>query len=82
MNPKYISILLCSFIAGVACGSLYILPAENFILIILVGCFLATMVLVVNKNFGIILMCLVMGMSFGWWYVEKSFVPNEYENLV
>lgn len=82
MNPKYISIFLCSLILGVGLGSIFKIDLQTYFYALLFAFILATVVLLVSKNFGLIIFAIIAGTAFGYWYVERSFFGNEYEEYL
>jgi len=90
MTPRFISILLCSFIVGVGIGSLYNIPTLIIWIALLGGAVLAMGIIALSTNsarkaareVGISFLCAVVGVVAGYAYVGKSFSGNEYENFL
>lgn len=86
MAPRFVSIFLCSFIAGVAVGSLYNIPTS--ILWSTVFCcvfLLAIGAIFFNKHMaslGFSIFCLIIGLVIGCAYVGKTFSGNEYQEFI
>lgn len=83
MAPRFISILLCGFIAGVAIGSLYNIPSSIVWTVLLGGTFLAMSIALLPtkaaRGVGTCALCVVLGLVLGYMYVGKTFSGNEYE---
>lgn len=79
MNPKYVSAFLMCFIFGVGIASVYLISENIFWLSVFSGIFFTTILALAKKEWGVTLACMVIGASFGAWYVNQSFQPNEYE---
>ncbi len=82
MLPKYVSVFLICFIIGVVVGSLYFLP-PNWILVGGVsGGVLSGLISLLARQFGLAILCMVLGVIFGLWYVNRSFSSNEYSEYL
>ncbi len=86
MAPRFISILLCSFIVGVAIGSLYNIPSSLVWTVFQGGAVLSMGIMALpRKNarvVGLSIMCIIAGLVFGYLYVGKSFSENEYQEFL
>ncbi len=86
MSPRFISILLCCFIAGVGIDSLYNVPGSVVWTTIVGGGFLSMVIAVLPRkkarDVGLGMLCAVVGLTVGYWYVGKSFSGNEYESYL
>lgn len=90
MAPRFISTLLCCFIAGVGLGSLYAIPVIAVWILLIAGVFLAMVVLVLSnsahwlaaRSARLIALGITLGLGLGCWYVGQSFSGNQYEPLI
>lgn len=82
MAPRFISTLLCGFIAGVAIGSLYVVPTSIILTVTIGGTFLALVITLLPRKSahvgGVMMFAAVLGLALGYAYVGKSFTGNEY----
>jgi competence protein ComEC len=80
--PKYVSAFLCCFIFGVGIASLYQISESLLWVVLGIGMFLGMVVLVCKTQVGLIVICIVTGIVFGVWYVNRSFSTNEYAPML
>ncbi len=79
MSPKFVSVFLCAFIAGVVIGSLYNIASSLVWITIVFAAAGAAVLGVFKRAMGLFLVCLILGSAFGLWYVSRSFNSgNEY----
>lgn len=79
MNPKYVSAFLVCFIFGVGIASVYLISENIIWMSLLGGTFLVATITLAKKQWGITFACMIIGASFGVWYVNQSFQANEYQ---
>lgn len=82
MNPKYISIFLCCFIFGIGLGSLMIIPATVFVSVLFAGLVGFILLIFFRTDFGVILIVIFLGVGIGYWYIDRTFVGNEYASVL
>jgi competence protein ComEC len=86
MAPRFISTLLCFYIAGVGIGSLYNIPISVVWIALVVGMLLAMLALALLKGdksiIGVYIFCGIIGLGVGYWYADKSFSINDYSQFI
>jgi competence protein ComEC len=84
MAPRFISIVLCCFIAGVGVGSLYNIPPAIIWTVLIGGVFLGMIFLLTRLplDVGIGFACVVLGLTMGYFYANASFTGNQFAALV
>ncbi|HEX3099561.1 MAG TPA: ComEC/Rec2 family competence protein [Patescibacteria group bacterium] len=93
MTPRFISTLLCCFIAGVGIGSLYNIPSFLVWVFLVAGALFSVSIMMLSVRVfngrgkkarvgGVTIFCVVLGLVLGYFYVGKSFSGNEYEKYL
>lgn len=82
MTPKYVSAFLCAFVGGIAVASIYEISFTHFYFHFLFVLVITSLILLWRKFVGAMLLCMVFGLTFGVWYSNASFKPNEYNTYI
>ena len=82
MSPKLVSVFFIGFMAGVAGGSLYIAALNWLLFWLFVGLFAAMLVSAFSRSTGVAVLLMTLGLATGWWYVNRSFEPNQYSKYI
>ncbi len=76
MIAKCLRIFLLGFIAGVGLGSVFLAP--RYFYFIAAGTIAALLLMSLFTRRALLIVCVVMGASFGVWYISRTFTPNQF----